>query len=586
MKAVQTNLRNFIEESQYFRIPDFQRPYAWKVLQGEAFWESISGTVSNSKRHYFGSIVFFQDDANRVVIDGQQRLTTTLLFITACYHILLDDSRRSWAYTADQLGKNFLYNEENGNLRVILRGATSDRETFDRILRRKALPIDEQSKLFEMYTFFIEKLKDQDKLDPYLDVLDRIDMISILLTPEDDNPQVVFENINATGEPLTDGDKIRNFALMLNSEDARSMVYHDYWLKVEKSLTRSINYIGVGQQLISAFFRIFLTIKHNDKVINADNTYEKFKEYYREATPDQSIDQLRTAWSDITSILEDYIYLAWKDDITEGKQFGVFDEIMDSSGRKTVMSHLSFFIQLLEYYKQGELTRNDFRNILSTIKKQQMRDDIGGTGGLKLINSTANAAHKLLKDYEMNSFYDAYLWLMEGAGDSSRTRNTSDTEIEFAITNKDISDKFAMIILGELDAAHDGNTSSFNKKVARIMPKAIYGYRLDDEWKAELGDGWEVINQRFFGKLANVAVVNYPPTMNKNLTFSQNLDRRDGIGGAQNYTTKWIRENCDRWNLDAFEARTIWLRNNILELYALPRPIISQKIKDKYGDHS
>ena len=586
MKAIQTNLRNFIEESQYFRIPDFQRPYAWKVLQGEAFWESISGTVSNSKRHYFGSIVFFQDDANRVVIDGQQRLTTTLLFITACYHILLDDSRRSWAYTADQLGKNFLYNEENGNLRVILRGATSDRETFDRILRRKALPVDEQSKLFEMYTFFIEKLKDQDKLDPYLDVLDRIDMISILLTPEDDNPQVVFENINATGEPLTDGDKIRNFALMLNSEDARSMVYHDYWLKVEKSLTRSTNYIGVGQQLISAFFRIFLTIKHNDKVINADNTYEKFKEYYREATPDQSIDQLRTAWSDITSILEDYIYLAWKDDITEGKQFGVFDEIMDSSGRKTVMSHLSFFIQLLEYYKQGELTRNDFRNILSTIKKQQMRDDIGGTGGLKLINSTANAAHKLLKDYEMNSFYDAYLWLMEGAGDSSRARNTSDTEIEFAITNKDISDKFAMIILGELDAAHDGNNSSFNKKVARIMPKAIYGYRLDDEWKAELGDGWEIINQRFFGKLANVAVVNYPPTMNKNLTFSQNLDRRDGIGGAQNYTTKWIRENCDRWNLDAFEARTIWLRDNILELYALPRPIISQKIKDKYGDHS
>ena len=124
-----------------------------------------------------------------------------------------------------------------------------------------------------MYTFFVGKISNLDKIDPYLDVLERIDMISILLTPEDDNPQVVFENINATGEPLTDGDKIRNFALMLNSEEARSTVYHDYWLKIEKSLTRSGEFVGVGAQLITAFFRVFLTIKHNDKVINEKNTY-------------------------------------------------------------------------------------------------------------------------------------------------------------------------------------------------------------------------------------------------------------------------------------------------------------------------
>jgi len=586
MRAVQTNLRNFIAESQYFSIPDFQRPYAWKSLQGEAFWESMSDTASNSKRHYFGSIVFFQDGESRVVIDGQQRLTTTLLFITACYHMLCDDSRRSWTYTADQLGRTFLYNEENGNLRVILRGATSDRETFDRILRRKTLPIDEHSKLYEMYTFFMQKLKDEDKLDKYIDILERIDMISILLTPEDDNPQVVFENINATGEPLTDGDKIRNFALMLNSQEARTMVYHDYWLKIEKSLTRSNEYTGVGQQLISAFFRVFLTIKYNDKVINAENTYERFKEYYREATPDQSIEQLQKSWSDITSILEDYVYLLWGQDITEGNKFDVFDEIMDMSSKKIAVSHLSFFIQLLEYFKQGELTRNDFRNILAVVEKQQMRDEIGGTGGLKLINSTAHVAYKHFKNYDMNSFYDAYLWLMEGAGDLSKSRNTSDTEIEFAITNKDISDKFAMTLLSELDAKHDGNSSSYGKKVAHIMPKAIYGFRLDDDWKQELGEGWEIINQRFYGKLANIAIVSYPPTMNKTMTFAQNLERHDGIGGANNYTTKWIRENCNRWNIYALEARTKWLRDEILKLYELPHPLISQSIRDKYGDHS
>ena len=51
MKATQTNLHNFIAESRYFRIPDFQRPYAWKKMQGEAFWNSIIDTASKSKRH-------------------------------------------------------------------------------------------------------------------------------------------------------------------------------------------------------------------------------------------------------------------------------------------------------------------------------------------------------------------------------------------------------------------------------------------------------------------------------------------------------------------------------------------------------
>ena len=118
------------------------------------------------------------------------------------------------------------------------------------------------------------------------------------------------------------------------------------------------------------------------------------------------------------------------------------------------------------------------------------------------------------------------------------------------------------------------------------MPKAIYGFKLDDTWKEELGENWEMINQRFYGKLANLALVDYPISPNKNLTFAANLEKRDGIGGAENYTTRWIVENCKSWGLESIEARTKWLIAQITELYRLPRPVLSQKIKDKYGDHS
>lgn len=588
MKAVQTTLSDFIDESRFFRIPDFQRPYAWKHTQGEAFWESLRDTVSNSKRHYFGSVVFFEDGENRVIIDGQQRLTTTLLFITACYHVLIDNSRKAWQHTAGNLGKTYLYNEDGGDLKVILRGATSDRETFDRILRRKTLPIDEQSKLYEMYQYFAERVDSLDRLDAYIDVLQRFDVIAISLQPEDDNPQIIFENINATGEPLTDGDKIRNFSLMLNTEEARSMVYKDYWLKLENTLTRSGDYSGVGDQLITHFFRTFLTIKFNDKVVNEKNTYETFKEYYHRATPEQSLDQLHEVWRDITSILEDYTYLFHQEDITENKIFGVFDDDLQDRNedytRRCTLTYLSFFIQLLEYYKQGDITRNDFRNILKTVRKQRIRDDIGRTGSLKLINNSAKAAYKYYKEYDMRSYFDAYLWYMEGAGDASKSRNTPDEEIEFSITNKDIDDKQAKFLLCELDMAHDKDSlSRSTKKIDRIMPKAIYGIRLDDKWKEELGEEWEIINQRFYGKLANAALVGYAPTTNKGLSFGEKLNRYDGIGNANNYTTRWIAENCEKWNLEAIKTRTQWLRNEIINLYKIPEAIKSEKIKEKYG---
>lgn len=586
MKAIQTNLHNFIAESRYFRIPDFQRPYAWKHTQGEAFWGSLSDTASNSKHHYFGSIVFFEDGDNRVIIDGQQRLTTTLLFITACYHILIDDSRKAWSYTAEELGKNYLYNEDNGELRVILRGATTDRETFDRILRRKVLPIDEQSKLFDMYQYFLGCISPFDKIDPYLDVLKRIDVISISLQSEDDNPQVIFENINATGEPLTDGDKIRNYALMLNSEENRNIVYNDYWLNIEKSLTRSGIYASYSKELISVFFRIFLTIKFNDKVINADNTYDKFKEYYRKATPDQSIEQLRQVWQEISSVLEDYIYLTFSDDITDNKTLGVFDEdIKDRHEKytsKCIFAHLSFFIQLLEYYKQGDITRNDFRNVLKAVRKQQIRDEIGRSGNLKLINNSANAAYKIYKDFEMKSFYEAYLWYIDGAGDSSNSRNISDEDILLAISNNDMSDKLAKFVLLEIDGVCNDGSISINKNIDHIMPKAIYGFRLSDGWKQELGDDWEIINQRFYGKLANMALVEYSINSNKDLSFSEKMSKYGGIGNAKNKTTKWISDNIETWNLDTLKKRTEWLAAEINEMYKIPKAVLSEKIRQQY----
>jgi len=49
------------------------------------------------------------------------------------------------------------------------------------------------------------------------------EVITVAIDQNDDNPQLIFESINSTGAPLSSGDKIRNYSLMLKSEAARRL---------------------------------------------------------------------------------------------------------------------------------------------------------------------------------------------------------------------------------------------------------------------------------------------------------------------------------------------------------------------------
>ena len=82
-----------------FFIPPYQRNYEWAEEQCAVFLEDVVKTfqLNNSGKkseHFFGSITFFQTEAafgqpnKLVLIDGQQRITTTMLFLVALRDLL------------------------------------------------------------------------------------------------------------------------------------------------------------------------------------------------------------------------------------------------------------------------------------------------------------------------------------------------------------------------------------------------------------------------------------------------------------------------------------------------------------------
>ena len=80
--------------NRVFRVPDYQRGYAWEKQQVKEFLDDLELLLSSARRHYTGTIVLYQptpatekpdNEGKRYVemdvVDGQQRLTTILLLL-------------------------------------------------------------------------------------------------------------------------------------------------------------------------------------------------------------------------------------------------------------------------------------------------------------------------------------------------------------------------------------------------------------------------------------------------------------------------------------------------------------------------
>lgn len=100
MKASEAGLLTFIQKSSQFVIPIYQRAYSWTERECRQLWDDIIRTGSDDAVtvHFVGSIVYVEAELGQViarspllVIDGQQRLTTTTLLLAALAETVGDE---------------------------------------------------------------------------------------------------------------------------------------------------------------------------------------------------------------------------------------------------------------------------------------------------------------------------------------------------------------------------------------------------------------------------------------------------------------------------------------------------------------
>ena len=282
MKIKGINAFELLSSNHSFSIPLYQREYSWKESECIPLIDSIYNQMKNHEPlHFMGSICYQKKDNNIICIDGQQRITSLMLFLIALRNLSVDKSFQEY------IDDNFIYynNEVKMNLK------DKDMEVLLKIIglkegifaKRRLTEEDTKNNIYINYNIIckeIYKIVGEDFYEfqyKWIEVLKTLEFASIQL--EKENPQLVFESLNSTGLNLSEIDKIRNYILMPLSLETQKEVYSKYWRFLEDSLSDKFQDFLVSYLIIknkSECIQKDMGISVNN-VINEKSLYDSFK---------------------------------------------------------------------------------------------------------------------------------------------------------------------------------------------------------------------------------------------------------------------------------------------------------------------
>jgi uncharacterized protein with ParB-like and HNH nuclease domain len=221
MKATEAKLLDFLRKSPQFVIPIYQRTYSWTERECRQLWEDIMRTGRNDaiSAHFIGSVVYIEKGIYQVssqspilVIDGQQRLTTVTLLITALARALdqCDEANREPidGFSPRKLRNYYLLNPEEGDERhykLIL--SQTDKDSLIAIVSGREQPKNHSIRVTENFKLFEKWVAEcNGDLSALCKGLAKLLVVDIALNRDQDNPQLIFESMNSTGRELTQAD--------------------------------------------------------------------------------------------------------------------------------------------------------------------------------------------------------------------------------------------------------------------------------------------------------------------------------------------------------------------------------------------
>jgi uncharacterized protein DUF262/uncharacterized protein DUF1524 len=552
MKAGELTLQGTLTAQQQYMIPIFQRYYAWDTREWEELWGDIRELREKPGRHHFmGALVFVPQDTPVTysypvyqVIDGQQRIITFSLLLTALRNICAEAGHKS---LADEITNSALvhqYKEKLEHFRVYPR--QRDREDFMNAVTGKGKPAGRIGKALEFFTDSIHETLPNATADDlrgfYNLLLGGLEFVHINLDGE--NPYKIFRSLNSTGVDLTPADLIRNFVFMSVPVEEQDEFDNELWMPLESRFTNGKK--EVNAKLVSGFFRDFLMM--NGVHIAPADTFEAFEERYKNGlNPRELTGQLTTS-----AQLYDYIRgtLAYPDNEI---QVGLAKlRQLDSS------TAFPLVLKLMGMLRAQVIAAEQFSKCVELITGFIFRRYVCGETS-RAYAKWFVAACNAITTPDTATALEKFL--------TERGSFPTDARFVAALSKFNLySSKYAFEVLQQLEQSFGSKEAPDpeNATVEHIMPQT-----LSKDWREDLGIDARRIHEDWVDTLGNLTFTGYNTGLS-NRRFSVKLE---GYGETPGYNksnfeltrsfvscTKWGEEEIAKRGQElAARAAKIWL---------------------------
>ncbi|EKE82636.1 hypothetical protein OUE_0719 [Helicobacter pylori R030b] len=550
MKAIQSTINDFFAlTGTIFSIPVYQRNYTWGEENCEKLLQDIVSILQNKKTHFMGSITYILhliDDEKSlrqlqefVIIDGQQRITTLMLLLKAIETKMQNEGIKKEI--------DNLLNLTGQRLR--LKPIKSDKEAFDLVMQNRSHELQGVSRIRNNYRFFTKEL------DKYLEKGYRIEgiygaflrlkIVAIGLELGEDDPQVVFESINATGVQLTGLDLIRNYLMIGENSDRQKHLYDTYWIPLENWL---------GEKDLNDFIKTYLRIYFEDRFKEDEReVYYTLKAHHRDNFPD-----------DIQGLMSDMreygrIYQIFLDRDHYFLERGDPQQLANLRLRIKDLMKIKFgvakpfVLRCARDFEEGKLDYENFHEILQILTSYFVRRSVCGDSSPTL----TRVLYSLYRQLENVSADALKRYLGRRVG---QTAFPNDDRIRsaFAVRNAYSTNQVCKFILLEIEKLSNAEPPrEENLEVEHFYPKTP-----TQEWRDRVGD-YFTFEQDYLNNFGNLTLSGQNQKLS-NKSYEAKIELMEKYSSL--HLNDYFINNTHSWGIEEVRARSEYLANQFCQV--------------------
>ncbi len=532
-----------------FSIPVYQRNYTWEEENCEKLLQDIVSISQNKKTHFMGSITYILhliDDEKSlrqlqefVIIDGQQRITTIMLLLKAIETKIPNEEVKKEI--------DGLLNLSGQRLR--LKPIKSDKEAFDLVMQNRSHEIQGVSHIRNNYKFFTKELDNYIskgyRIEEIYGAILRLKIVAIGLELGEDDPQVVFESINATGVQLKGLDLIRNYLMMGENSDNQNRLYETYWVPLENWL---------GDKDLNDFIKTYLRIYFEDKFKEGEReVYYTLKDHHREKFPDD-IQGLMSDMREYGRIYQIFLdrdhYFLHRGDPQQLANLRL--RIKDLVKIKFGVAK-PFILRCARDFEEGKLDYENFCEILQILISYFVRRSVCGESAPAL----TELLYSLYRQLENVSADALKRYLGKSVGQTAFP-NDDKIKAAFLVRNAYAANQVCKFILLEIEKLSNAEPPrEENLEVEHFYPKTP-----TQEWRDRVGD-YFTFEQDYLNNFGNLTLSGQNQRLG-NKPYEAKIELMEEYSSL--HLNDYFINNTHSWGIEEVKARSGYLADQFCQV--------------------